>query len=196
MSVYTTYADVWRPQEQQKSRAYNLFLILGGSILIALSAQFSFYLPFSPVPVTGQTFAVLFLAALFGSKLGSATVLAYLMEGASGLPVFASGSAGIHVFSGPTGGYLVGFLIAAYVVGWLAEQGWDRRALTVISAMVIGNLIIYACGVTWLSKFLGFSGAIDAGLTPFFAGDVFKIALAATLLPAGWKVLENRRSAD
>jgi biotin transport system substrate-specific component len=191
MTVTTgmAYADVFRPEEQNRGIAYDVTLVLAGSLLLALSAQIAFPLPFSPVPVTGQTFAVLMLAALYGRKRGVATMLAYLGEGAAGLPVFAQGLSGPAVLSGPTGGYLAGFVAAAFVVGWLAEMGWDRRSWTTFLAMVIGNLVIYAFGVTWLTHFLGMSGAIDAGLTPFLVGDLAKILLAMVALPAGWRIL-------
>ena len=194
MAIYTTYADILRPQEQQKSWAYDALLVLGGSLLIAASAQLAIHVPFSPVPITGQTFAVIFLAALFGSRRGAATVLAYLAEGAAGMPVFAGGTGGLPVFAGPTAGYLLGFIVAAFVVGMLAERGWDRRVGTTIAAMIAGNAIIYLFGVIWLSTLLGLSGAITAGLTPFLIGDVMKITLAAALLPTGWKLLSDRSS--
>ena len=126
-------------------------LILGGSLLIALSAQFQFVLPFSPVPITGQTFAVLLLAALYGSRRGPATVVTYLALGVMGLPVFAGGTYGVARLVGPTAGYLVGFLAAAFVVGFLSERGWDRKPWATAVSMIIGNGIIYGAGVLWLS---------------------------------------------
>lgn len=187
------YADMLRPQEQNRGIAYDVALVLAGSLLLALSAQVAFPLPFSPVPVTGQTFAVLMLAALYGRKRAVATMLAYLGEGSAGLPVFAQGLSGPAVLSGPTGGYLAGFVAAAFVVGWLAEMGWDRRAWTTFAAMVAGNLVIYVFGVTWLTRFLGLSSAIDAGLIPFLVGDLAKILLAMVALPAGWRILMGMR---
>lgn len=186
-----TYADLFRPAERQRGAAYDVALVLVGSLLIALSAQLS--IPIGPVPITGQTFAVLFIAALLGSKRGAAAALVYLGQGAAGLPVFAGGLGGVLVFAGPTGGYLVGFVAAAFVVGWLAERGWDRRALTTIAMMIIGNLVIYAFGVTRLAFLVGaFDRAITAGMIPFLLGDLLKIALATALLPTGWRWLGSR----
>ena len=164
-------------------------LILGGSLLIALSAQLQFVLPFSPVPITGQTFAVLLLGALYGSRRGPATVVTYLALGVIGLPVFAGGGFGLARLIGPTAGYLVGFVAAAFVVGLLSERGWDRKPWTTAASMIIGNLIIYAAGILWLSKFVGWQAVLSTGFLPFLAGDAFKIALATILLPAGWKYI-------
>ncbi len=188
--MYLTYADVLRPQTKQNGRLYDLFLVLVGSVLVALTAQIAFELP-GGVPITGQTFGVLLVGALLGRKRGTAAMLAYLAQGAIGLPVFANGAAGAHVFAGPTGGYLAGFVIAAALVGWLAERGWDRRVLTTIIAMLLGNIVIYAAGVPWLKQVLAadWSQALQWGLTPFLVGDVIKIALAAVLLPLGWRLL-------
>ena len=164
-------------------------LILGGSLLIALSAQVQFVLPFSPVPITSQTFAVLLLGALYGSRRGPATVVTYLGLGVVGLPVFAGGTSGLVRLLGPTAGYLVGFLAAAFVVGLLSEKGWDRKPWTTAASMIIGNFIIYAAGILWLSKFVGWQAVLSTGFLPFLAGDALKIALATILLPAGWKFI-------
>jgi len=164
-------------------------LILGGSLLIALSAQLQINLPFSPVPITGQTFAVLLLGALYGSRRGPATVVTYLALGAIGLPVFAGGAFGVARLVGPTAGYLVGFIVAAFVVGLLSERGWDRKPWSTAASMIIGNGIIYLAGVLWLSRFVGWQAVLSTGFLPFLAGDALKIALATVLLPAGWKLI-------
>jgi biotin transport system substrate-specific component len=164
-------------------------LMLGGGLLIALCAQLQLVLPFSPVPITGQTFAVLLLGALYGSMRGPATVMSYLVLGAMGLPVFAGGAFGIARLVGPTAGYLVGFLGAAFVVGLLSERGWDRTPWSAAISMIIGNGIIYLSGVLWLSRFVGWSAVLSTGVLPFLAGDALKIALATILLPAGWKLI-------
>jgi biotin transport system substrate-specific component len=164
-------------------------LILGGSLLIALSAQLQFVLPFSPVPITGQTFAVLLLGALYGSKRGPATVVTYLALGVMGLPVFAGGAFGLSRLVGPTAGYLVGFLAAAFVVGLLSERGWDRKPWATAVSMIIGNGIIYVTGILWLSRFVGWQAVLSTGFLPFLPGDALKIALATILLPAGWKLI-------
>jgi biotin transport system substrate-specific component len=164
-------------------------LILGGSLFIGLAAQLQFVLPFSPVPITGQTFAVLLLGALYGSRRGPATVVTYLALGVMGLPVFAGGAFGVARLVGPTAGYLVGFLAAAFVVGLLSERGWDRKPWTTAVSMTIGNGIIYVAGVLWLSSFVGWEAVLSTGFLPFLAGDALKIALATILLPAGWKLI-------
>ncbi|MHC4458307.1 MAG: biotin transporter BioY [Planctomycetota bacterium] len=190
MLANVTIADVFMPTEKKGAVFYNIALIVAGSILIALCAQLSFWLPGSAVPVTGQTFAVLMIGALFGARRGCLTVLAYIAEGLAGLPVFAGGGSGFAWLLGPTGGYLVGFIAAAYLVGLLARKGWDRRVWTTILAMIFGNIIIYAFGLIWLSSLTGAGKAVLAqGLYPFIVGDLLKIALAAILLPSGWKLL-------
>jgi biotin transport system substrate-specific component len=176
--------------------AREIVLVLGGVLLIALAAQVQIPLPFSPVPVTGQTFAVLLLGALYGSKRGAATVLTYLVLGTVGFPVFAGGAAGAARLMGPTAGYLVGFIAAAFVVGALAERGWDRRPWTTAGAMILGNLIIYAVGVAWLARFVGWDKVLATGVLPFLAGDALKIALAMLLLPAGWRLLGRAAGSD
>jgi biotin transporter BioY len=184
-----TIADLLRPSEWKRAGFYDLTLILGGSALIALSAQIKIHL--GPVPITGQTLAVLMIAALLGSRRGVLAVLAYLAEGVAGLPVFAVGSGPI-VLIGPTGGYLIGFVPAAYVTGFLAERGWDRQFTTTALAMALGNAIIYACGMTQLCILTGAGKTVvTAGLLPFIPGDILKIIIAATFLPSAWKLLDR-----
>lgn len=166
-------------------------LVLGASVLIALAAQVAIPLPFSPVPVTGQTFAVLLVGALLGSRRGALSLLAYLAEGVVGLPVFAGGSGGLVRLLGPTGGYLLGFVASAWVVGWLCEQGWGRRVKTALLAMLAGNIVIYLCGLLWLAHFVGGERVLALGLLPFIPGDLFKLLLAVMLLPWGWKLLSQ-----
>lgn len=194
--MYRTYSDVFRPQTRSNVLAYELLLLVGATLVIALSAQVSIRLWFTPVPITGQTLAVLLVGTLLGSKRGAAALLTYLAEGLAGMPVFANGTSGWAILSGPTGGYLVGFVAAAFVTGWLAERGWDRRVWTTALAMLIGNIVIYACGLTWLAKFVGTAHVLEAGLTPFLTGDALKIVLAAGLLPGGWKLLALLRGED
>ncbi len=183
-----TYADVFRPTEISRARYYDFALVIFGSLLIALSARIVIPLPFSPVPITGQTLMVLLIGMVLGSRRGALTVLAYLSEGIVGLPVFAGG-VGPAVLLGPTGGYLVGFVLAAFVVGLLAEQGWDRKVITTALAMLIGNALIYLFGVLWLANLIGLHGAFTGGLYPFLIGDVLKIGLAMILLPTCWKLI-------
>jgi biotin transport system substrate-specific component len=169
--------------------ARELALVLGGSLLIALAAQIQIVLPFSPVPVTGQTFAVLLLGALYGSRRGPATVATYITLGILGLPVFAGATAGMARLLGPTAGYLIGFIVAAFVVGLLSERGWDRKPWTTAASMIIGNVVIYIVGITWLSRFVGWEAVLSLGVLPFLAGDALKIALATVLLPTGWRLI-------
>ena len=187
MLTNVTVADLWRPCEKRRAAFYDIALIIGGSLLIGLCAQVA--IPLWPVPVTGQTFAVLMIAALLGARRGCFAVLAYIIEGAAGLPVFAMGRAGLVILRGFTGGYLIGFIAAAYVVGFLAQRGWDRRVSTTVLAMVLGNIVIYAFGLLWLFSLPGINNVLRKGLYPFIIGDLLKIALAAVLLPSGWKLL-------
>ncbi len=187
MILTPTVADILRPSEKAQASFYNAILILSGSLFIALSAQISIG---GPVPFTMQTFAVLLVGALFGAKFGCMSVALYLLEGLAGLPVFSYWRSGWVMFAGPTGGYLVGFLAAAYVTGFLAQRGWDRRFATTFLAMLAGNVIIYTFGIFRLTNFFGIEQAFVVGLYPFIAGAVVKISLAAALLPTGWKCME------
>jgi biotin transport system substrate-specific component len=190
MVTSLTYADVFRPCEKKNAVLYDVALIIGGSLLIGLSAQIAVKLSFSAVPVTCQTLAVLVAGALLGRIRGSLCVLTYLAEGAAGLPVFALGRGGLAVLAGPSGGYLFGFAAAAYITGFLAEKGWDRRFATTILAMLLGNAAIYGFGLLWLVILTGMSGMVlTAGLYPFVVGDILKIIIAAAVLPGGWKLL-------
>ena|SRR5712691_9902788 len=191
--TYTPYADLWRPAVRRHALAYDAALILAGSLSIALSAQLAFRLPFTPVPITGQTLAVLLTGALLGSRRGALAALAYLGEGLGGLPVFASGGGGLAHLTGPTGGYLGGFVLAALVTGFLAERGWDRRVGTTLLAMLLGNIVIYVPGLLWLSAFAGPDKTLGMGLYPFILGDLLKIACAAALLPLGWKLVRIKK---
>lgn len=192
-----TMADAIRPARLHAAAAsitYEALLILAGSVLIALSAWVAVPLPFSPVPVTAQTFAVLLVGSALGARRGGASAIAYLAEGACGMPVFAGGAAGPHVLAGPTGGYLAGFVLGAFVCGALAERGLDRRPVTTVASMVAGNVAILAPGLLWLAQFVGTGRVLQLGLYPFIPGDVVKIALAAALLPLGWKLISGLRS--
>lgn len=189
--THATYADVFRPTNPGRFWLYNLGLILGFSILIGLSAQISIPLPFTPVPITGQTLTVLLTGAVLGSRRGALAVLTYLAQGFAGLPVFAGGKFGLAALFGPTGGYLLGFVVAAFVTGWLAERGWDRDFKTNALAMLAGNVVIYLVGLPWLAVFTGANQAIALGLLPFIPGDLLKLALATALLPIGWRLVRS-----
>ena len=167
-------------------------LVMAFSLLTALAAQI--VIPIGLVPITGQTFAVLLTGALLGSRLGAMAMIAYLIEGASGLPFFQSGTGGIHVILGPTGGYLVAFPAAAFITGAFAEHGWDKRFWSAAAAMTIGSIVILLSGWAWLSQFMPPSVALHAGVTKFIIGDIVKILLAAAALPIGWKLLKRKHS--
>jgi len=169
-------------------------LVVGFSLLVALSAQVVVPLPWTPVPVTLQTFAVLLTGALLGSRLGALALLAYLAEGAAGLPFFSAGRGGAaHLLFAPTAGYLLAYPVAAYVTGLLAERGWDRRYLSAAAAMGLGSLVVLAGGWLGLLRFYQPAQAFALGVAPFLAGDVVKIALAAAVLPSGWALVGRRR---
>lgn len=167
-------------------------LIFGASLLIALCAQIAIPLPFTPVPLTGSTFGVLYVAALLGPRRGVASVALYFVLGAIGLPFFASASSGLHVFWGATGGYLIGFLPAAWLVGVLSERGWDRDPITAFSQMVLGSLVIFSFGLTVLSVYVPLASLLKMGFYPFVVGDAIKSCLAAGLLPLGWRLARKK----
>jgi biotin transport system substrate-specific component len=158
-------------------------LALAGVALLALSARVIIPLPFTPVPVTGQTFAVLLIAAAYGARRGLATIALYILAGIAGLPVFAA------IPGAASYGYIAGFALAALVVGWLAERGWDRTLLRSILAMLAGEAVIYLCGLVWLARFVGWGDVIALGLAPFIVGDALKLLAAALLLPVAWRVV-------
>lgn len=195
MMTTTMAQTIWPRRTTSMSAAWgrDAALVVVFSLMTGISAWASIRLPDSPVPVTGQTFAVLLTGALLGPRLGMAAMLLYLAEGASGLPVFHGGTAGPQVLAGPTGGYLMAYPFAAALVGTLAERGWDRRPVTMLLAMLLGSTLIYAGGVGWLEHFMGLRPALLTGMVPFLPGDALKALLAAGLLPAGWKWLGHRR---
>jgi len=169
-------------------------IVIAFSLFNAIAAQLA--IPIGPVPITMQTFAVTLTGALLGPRLGAAALIAYLIEGAVGLPFFAEGRAGIGTLLGPTGGYLVSFPAAAYITGAFSEHGWDRHFLTAVAAMAIGSVVILLAGWSWLVVGLGATplAAFKAGVAPFLIGDVVKIVLAAAVLPTGWALLKRKAS--
>jgi biotin transport system substrate-specific component len=162
-------------------------LVITGSLVVAALAQIRIPLPFTPVPFTGQTLGVLLVAAALGSSRGAASLALYLVEGILGLPVFAGAPLGIARLLGPTGGYLVGFIVAAFLVGALAERGMDRDWKRVLCMFAAGMAVIYLFGVAWLSRFTGLGNALVSGLWPFIPGDILKAVMAAALLPSAWR---------
>lgn len=192
--MYPTLASVLWNSDRTWIR--NGILAIAGSLVLWISAKIQ--VPFYPVPITMQTFVVLVIGMSFGWKLGGATLLLYLAEGAIGLPVFAGTpekGIGVAYLLGPTGGYLLGQWLAAVCVGWLAQKGWDRSALKTAAAMFIGTMIIYIPGLFWLGTLLGWDKPILAwGLMPFLLGDVAKLVLAALILPSVWKMIGGKPS--
>jgi biotin transport system substrate-specific component len=176
--------------------ARGVALVVGFSLLTALAAQIAIPVPFTPVPITGQVFAVLLTGALLGPRLGALAMIAYLFEGASGLPFFYGGrGCAAHLFS-LTAGYLWAYPLAAFVTGYLAERGWDRRYLPATLAMSLGSAVILLGGWFGLLAFMSPAQAFMQGVVPFVVGDLIKIALAAAVLPTGWLLLRRRSPRD
>lgn len=201
-----TLSDALLPRE--RSWAVNAALVVGFSAFLALTAQVAVPLPFTPVPLTGQTLGVLLTAAVLGPRLGALTMLLYLAEGLLGLPVFALGRSawsassvpGLPVIIGPTAGYLLSYPLTAWLVGALAAQGWDRRVRLAVPAMLLGNLVILALGFAWLAAStwllkgaLPLGALLSASVIPFIPGDLIKIGVAALTLPGGWALVRRMR---
>jgi biotin transport system substrate-specific component len=170
-------------------------LVVAGATIMALSAQVSIPLPFTPVPITGQTFAVVLVGSSLGAVLGFSSVLLYWLVGIAGAPVYAQQTGGWETFMGPTGGYIIGFMLAALVTGLLAERRWDRRFRSALSAMLMGNVLIYLCGLPWLAAEIdtNLEQTLEAGLYPFVIGDVLKLYLAGALVPLAWAAVRRLR---
>lgn len=175
------------------ARVRNAILVVGATLFTALCAQISIPLGFSPVPITGQTFAVLLTAAALGPVRALSAQGLYILLGTAGLPFYAGGESGWQVISGATGGYIIGWTIAAMVVGYLARRGLDRTVHGTLLAYAVGTVIIYAIGLPWLAVTIDVSLAetIPLGLTPFLIGDALKALLAAGFLPSVWKLVNR-----
>ena len=176
----------------QNTMARNVLLAIAGSIALWVSAKVQ--IPFVPVPMTLQTLVVLIIGMAYGWRLGGATVALYLAQGAVGLPVFAGTpekGIGLAYMIGPTGGFLLGFVLAAIAVGYLAERGWDRNIFTTAGAMLIGNALIYLPGLFWLSSIIGWDKSIEFGIKPFLVADLFKLVLAALFMPMIWNTVKK-----
>ncbi len=197
-TLYPTLAGTLWPAVKTNEILRGIVLAVVGTALMTIAAKIR--IPFYPVPMSMQTFVVLTLGMAYGWRLGGATFALYLAEGALGLPVFAGTpekGIGLAYMMGNTGGYLIGFVLAAVAVGWLAERGWDRSVVRTAAAMMIGNAIIYVPGLLWLGGLLGWDKPIlEWGLTPFLVGDLVKLALAAAVLPLAWKLLGRPKPAD
>jgi biotin transport system substrate-specific component len=169
-------------------------LIAGGVAALAIAAKIT--VPMIPVPMTMGTFAVLTIGAAYGARLGLATIIAYMLVGMLGFDVFASSTAelnGLTYRMGSTGGYLVGFVFATLALGALAARGWDRSSVKMAGAMLIGNALVYIPGLLWLGHLYGYDKSVALGLMPFLMGDAVKLALAAVLFPAIWKLVDRAR---
>ncbi len=181
-----TLVDIAAPRSTALT---NMMLVVAASLVTAGAAQLEIRLPWTPVPLTGQSFAVLLTGAVLGARRAFLAQCLYLLEGAAGLPFFAGGAAGIARLAGPTGGYLIAFPFAAALTGLLAERGWDRRPLTMFLAMLSGSAVIFALGLAHLSDFVPRGALLASGLLPFIPGDLLKSLLAAGLFPGLWKLL-------
>jgi len=175
----------------------DVLMVLAGTGLVAGAAQISFHIPGTPVPITGQTFAVVLVGAALGSVRGFSSLALYLLAGMV-LPFYSNGAKGFDEVVGATGGYLIGFIAAATLTGYLAERGLDRKLTSAIGAMFLGNVIIYLCGLPWLAVDLNvnFAKTMEYGLNPFIAGDIIKLCIAGAALPTAWlavKKLNNSR---
>jgi biotin transport system substrate-specific component len=188
------YSDILIPERSFPRRTVHAAIILGVSWMIALSAQITISLPFSPIPITGQTLAVLLTGIILGKKVGTAVIASYLVQGAAGLPFFAGGKSGLAALLGPSGGYLFGFLAAAYVVGMLSELRLTRSIIHSAATLVFGNLIIYVTGLFWLARFVGESRVLQMGLYPFLVGDLLKIILGIILIGGGDLLFSKNKS--
>jgi len=188
-----TLVDVALPRS---GRLHDLLLVIGASFVTAAAAQAAVPLPWTPVPLTGQTFAVLLSGAALGARRGAIAQVLYLAEGALGLPVFAGGAAGLATFAGPTGGFLAAFPVAAALTGLLAGRGWDRRFLSMLGAMLAGSAVIFAAGLAGLARFVPVDRLLAAGLLPFLPGDLAKAALAALAFPTIWRRVDRRGRID
>jgi biotin transport system substrate-specific component len=174
----------------------NAVFVVSGVLGLAVLAQIAIPVPGSPVPVTGQTLGVLILGTTYGSTLGFTTFAIYLLAGIVGAPVFASGSHGLDRVIGATGGYLIGMLVATFVLGQLARFRLDQKFFTALPSMLIGTITTFSFGLVWLQQYTGqsWSWTIKAGLTPFIIGEILKIAIAGTSLPAIWRVVNRKNS--
>lgn len=194
MNAATTYPVLADSLWPAKDLRRDLAAVVLGSLFIAACGRVAIPLPFTPVPLSLGTLGVLYAGALLGARRGAAAVGLYLLEGACGLPVFAGGAAGFAHFAGPTGGYLAGFPVGAFVTGTLAERGWDRSPAKAFAMTLLGSLPILGLGWLGLTRFMAPGAALAAGVAPFIPGDLIKSALTAGLLPFGWQLLGSRAS--
>jgi biotin transport system substrate-specific component len=192
----TTVAPLRLVLIPRTSALTNVTLVVGGTAFMSLMAQVAIPVPGSPVPITGQTLGVLLIGTTYGASLGFATIAAYVALGLLGAPILAQGAHGFAKLAGPTGGYLVGMVLAALLVGALANRRWDVHLRTSFGQMLIGELLIFAPGLIWLKIYTGASWnwTLAAGLTPFIVGEIIKIGLAGFALPSAWALVRRVRS--
>lgn len=190
MSTTATLRSAVFPRATTYSKA---MLVTFGTLFIAGLAQIALPIPGSPVPITGQTLGVLLIGASYGSQLGAATLVTYLVAGVAGAPFFAQGAHGLAKLTGPTGGYLVGMLFASLLVGALAGRKWDQKLRSALPAMLLGDAIIFTFGLYWLQAYThqSWTWTIANGFTPFLFGEALKIAIAGTSLPLVWKYVQR-----
>ncbi|TGQ66911.1 MAG: biotin transporter BioY [Mesorhizobium sp.] len=180
------------PQDGASRLAVQFFLAIAGTLLLTLSAKTKVVL--GPVDISMQTLAVLLIAAAFGLRLGVATLLLYMAEGAMGFPVFQGTpekGIGIAYMIGSTGGYLAGFVVMAAIVGWASDRGWDRHPIKLFNAMLVAEVVMMAMGFAWLALLIGAEKSWQFGVLPFIVGDLIKVALAASMVPAVWSLLKR-----
>lgn len=201
LGTATVLADrLWSPPSARNRAALRTVVLVAGFALVtAVLAQIEIRLSFTPVPITGQTLGVLLAGGALGSQLGAASQLVYWMLGLVGLPFYAGGASGWTNGTGATMGYLVGFVVAAGAIGYLAERRQDRNLASSWSAMALGSIIIYVFGAGWLAHELnipiatGDTNALSLGVTPFLVGDLIKLLLAGALLPAAWAAVDRTK---
>jgi biotin transport system substrate-specific component len=180
--INSSYLDVDISLRKISGRWVDILVMLLASIVMGMAGQISIVLPFTPVPIGFQAHTILFLAVCLGSQRAVGAVALLLLQGALGLPVFTNGGCGLIRLLGPTGGYIFGYLIAAFVTGWLSERAKEKTPLYLFKSMAMGNLVIYGSGMAWLSQFLGWKSVIVCGLAPFVIGDLIKLVAATKLL--------------
>ena len=187
-----TIADSFYNRAVPGTLTREVVTIVSGSLVVAACAQVAIPLRFTPVPITGQTLGVLLVGMSLGSRRGIVAMMLYLLEGAIGLPVFAGGALGLAKLFGPTAGYLWSYPVAAGLVGWLSQRGWDKNPIPTFGANILGSIVILFMGCGWLSLFVdGLNRAFLLGVTPFLLGDIIKAAAVGALLPIAWKIVRK-----
>ena len=194
MTANLVIADVFfLPNNKTIALCKNIALVLGFAVLTGFSARFT--IETGIIPITMQTLVVLLSGILLGSKRGAMSQITYISMGMAGLPWFARGG-GMQYIMSPTFGYIIGFVFAAFLTGWLAEKGWDKSVKTAIVAIFLGNILIYIPGVLWLTRFVGSDNVLATGVYPFIAGDLLKVLLAGIILPIIWKIINIKSLGD